>query len=111
VRGKTVLFVGAGRHQRRAIGRVQELGVRVVAVDGNAEAPGLALADAGETVDGYEVYRYDDCAAVLRKKPKQVEPRPSHPHDPRIWWRAPCVDQTSPQVLFETRGGSMKVFG
>jgi biotin carboxylase len=51
VRGKTVLFVGAGRHQRRAIGRVQELGVRVVAVDGNAEAPGLALADAGETVD------------------------------------------------------------
>jgi biotin carboxylase len=55
---RTVLFVGAGRHQRRAIGRVQELGVRVVAVDGNAEAPGLALADAGETVD------FDDVDAV-----------------------------------------------
>jgi biotin carboxylase len=52
---KTVLFVGAGRHQRRAIGRVQQLGVRVVAVDGNPEAPGLALADAGETVDFTDV--------------------------------------------------------
>jgi biotin carboxylase len=48
---KTVLFVGAGRNQRRAIEQVRELGVRVVAVDRNAEAPGLALADAGEAVD------------------------------------------------------------
>jgi biotin carboxylase len=48
---KTVLFIGAGRNQRRAIERVQELGVRVVAVDRNADAPGLALADAGEPVD------------------------------------------------------------
>jgi biotin carboxylase len=48
---KTVLFVGAGRNQRRGIARVQELGARVVAVDGNADAPGLALADAGEHVD------------------------------------------------------------
>ena len=63
MRGKTVLFVGAGRHQRRAIGRVQELGVRVVAVDGNAEAPGLALADLGETVDFTDV---DAVAAVGR---------------------------------------------
>jgi biotin carboxylase len=60
---KTVLFVGAGRHQRRAIGRVQQLGVRVVAVDGNAEAPGLALADAGETIDFTDV---DAVAAVGR---------------------------------------------
>ena len=37
----TVLFVGAGRHQRRALRRVKELGVRVVAVDRNADAPGL----------------------------------------------------------------------
>jgi biotin carboxylase len=48
---RTVLFVGAGRNQRRAIERVRELGVRVVAVDRNAEAPGLALADAAESVD------------------------------------------------------------
>jgi biotin carboxylase len=48
---QTVLFVGAGRHQRRALARVKELSVRVVAVDRNAEAPGLALADVAEVVD------------------------------------------------------------
>ena len=52
---KTVLFVGAGRNQRRAIERVRELGVRVVAVDRNAAAPGLALADEGEAVDFSDV--------------------------------------------------------
>lgn len=48
---KTVLFVGAGRHQRRAILRAQELGLRVVAVDRNPDAPGLAAADVAEAVD------------------------------------------------------------
>ena len=48
---KTVLFVGAGRHQRRAILRAQELGLRVVAVDRNPDAPGLAVADEVEVVD------------------------------------------------------------
>jgi len=48
---KTILFVGAGRNQRRAIRRVRELGVRVVAVDKNADAPGFADADAHEAVD------------------------------------------------------------
>ncbi len=48
---KTILFVGAGRNQRRAIARVRELGARVVAVDRNADAPGFAEADAGEPVD------------------------------------------------------------
>jgi biotin carboxylase len=52
---KTVLFVGAGRHQRRAILRAQELGLRVVAVDRNPEAPGLQVADAGEAVDFTDV--------------------------------------------------------
>ncbi|MDX6485736.1 MAG: hypothetical protein QOF43_889, partial [Gaiellaceae bacterium] len=52
---KTVLFVGAGRHQRRAIARLQELGARVVAVDGNPDAPGLAQADVGEAVDFSDV--------------------------------------------------------
>jgi biotin carboxylase len=47
----TILFVGAGRNQRRAIARVRELGVRVVAVDKNPDAPGFAEADAGEAVD------------------------------------------------------------
>jgi biotin carboxylase len=48
---KTILFVGAGRNQRRAIARVRELGVRVVAVDRNPGAPGFAEADVGEAVD------------------------------------------------------------
>lgn len=55
MQGKTVLFVGAGRHQRRAILRAQELGVRVVAVDRNAEAAGIAAADAAEVVDFRDV--------------------------------------------------------
>ena len=51
MQGKTILFVGAGRHQRRAIARAQEFGLRVVAVDRNPDAAGLALADVGEVVD------------------------------------------------------------
>ncbi len=53
--GKTVLFVGAGRHQRRAIQRAKELGLRVVAVDRNRDAAGFAEADASETVDFQDV--------------------------------------------------------
>jgi biotin carboxylase len=52
---KTVLFVGAGRHQRRAILRAKELGLRVVAVDRNPDAPGLVEADAGEAIDFTDV--------------------------------------------------------
>src|SRR6185437_10512926 len=52
---KTVLFVGAGRHQRRAIARVRELGARVVAADRNPEAPGLADTDVAEVVDFADV--------------------------------------------------------
>jgi biotin carboxylase len=48
---RTILFVGAGRHQRRAIERAHELDLRVVAVDGSADAPGLAVADIPEVVD------------------------------------------------------------
>lgn len=55
VEGSTILFVGAGRHQRRALARLRELGVRLVAVDRNPEAPGLRLADHAEAVDVLEV--------------------------------------------------------
>jgi biotin carboxylase len=48
---RSVLFVGAGRHQRRAILRAKELGLRVVAVDRNPEALGLREADVAEAVD------------------------------------------------------------
>jgi len=57
---KTVLFVGAGRHQRRAIQRAKELGLRVAAVDRNPDALGLAEADVKRVVD------YADPAAVLK---------------------------------------------
>jgi biotin carboxylase len=48
---QAVLFIGAGRHQRRALERVRELGARAVAVDRNEAATGLASADVGEVVD------------------------------------------------------------
>ena len=47
----TVLFVGAGRHQRRAIEQARARGLRVAAVDRNPDAPGLASADIAEVVD------------------------------------------------------------
>jgi len=55
---KTVLFIGAGRHQRRAIAQARDRGLRVVAVDRNPAAPGLAIADVAEVVD------FTDVAAV-----------------------------------------------
>jgi biotin carboxylase len=55
VEDASVLFVGAGRHQRRALVRLRELGVRIVAVDRNPDAPGLAIADVGEVVDLLDV--------------------------------------------------------
>ena len=48
---ETVLFVGAGRHQRRAILRAKELGLRVVAVDRNPDAVGLPIADEAHVID------------------------------------------------------------
>jgi len=60
VSARTVLFVGAGRHQRAAIARAQELGLRVAAVDRNPDAPGLALADIPKVAD------FADVDAVLK---------------------------------------------
>jgi biotin carboxylase len=51
----SILFVGAGRHQRRAILQARERRLRVVAVDRNADAPGLKLADVPEVVDFADV--------------------------------------------------------
>ena len=50
-RRRTVLFVAAGRHQRRAIEQAKARGLRVAAVDRSADAPGLAAADAPGVVD------------------------------------------------------------
>jgi biotin carboxylase len=57
---RTVLFVGAGRHQRRAIVQAKSMGLRVAAVDRNADAPGLQEADIAKVVD------FSDVAAVLK---------------------------------------------
>jgi biotin carboxylase len=57
---KTVLFIGAGRHQRRAIVQAKELGLRVVAVDRNPDALGLKEADIAKVVD------FSDVDAVLK---------------------------------------------
>jgi biotin carboxylase len=56
---KTILFVGAGRHQRRAILRAKELGLRVAAVDRNTDALGLGEADVARVVE------FSDSEAVL----------------------------------------------
>ena len=61
----SVLFVGAGRHQRRAIAQARDRGLRVVAVDRNPDAPGLALADVPEVVDFVDV---DAVEAVARRQ-------------------------------------------
>ena len=52
---KTVLFVGAGRHQRRAIEQARARNLQVVAVDRNPQAPGLLSADLPEVVDFTDV--------------------------------------------------------
>ena len=61
---KTVLFVGAGRHQRRAIMQARDQGIRVVAVDRNPEALGFQVADVAEAVDFTDI---DAVTEVARK--------------------------------------------
>jgi len=57
---KTILFVGAGPAQVTGIILAKEMGHRVIAVDGNAEALGLSLADIGIPLD------IKDISSVLR---------------------------------------------
>ena len=56
--------MGAGRHQRRAIEQARASGIRVAAVDRNAEAPGLGAADVAEVVDFTAVH---EVVAVARR--------------------------------------------
>lgn len=48
---KTILLLGAGQEQCIAIKAARDLGYRVIAADGSAEAPGLELADVGVIAD------------------------------------------------------------
>jgi biotin carboxylase len=52
---KTVLFLGAGRHQRAAIRHAKELGLRVAAIDGNPDAIAFPDADIAEAVNFVEI--------------------------------------------------------
>jgi biotin carboxylase len=52
---RALLFVGAGIHQRRAIEQARAEGLRVVAVDADPDAAGLAPADVGERIDFADV--------------------------------------------------------
>lgn len=48
---KTLLLLGAGLEQTLALAEAKALGYRVIAVDGNPHAPGLAQADVGVTAN------------------------------------------------------------
>jgi biotin carboxylase len=56
---KSILVLGAGRHQRSAILRAKELGFRVAAIDGNPNAVAQGDADVFEAVD------FSDVAAAI----------------------------------------------
>ncbi len=55
LRAKTLLMVGAGVEQVPGILLAQKLGLFVVAVDGNPNAPGFAYADGHDVVSTYDV--------------------------------------------------------
>jgi biotin carboxylase len=63
---KTVLFLGAGRHQRAAILRAKELGLRVAAIDGNPDALALGDADVAEVVNFVEIPKAIEFAERIR---------------------------------------------
>jgi len=63
---KTVLFLGAGRHQRAAILHAKELGLRVAAIDGNPDALALGDADIGEVVNFVDIPKAIEFAERIR---------------------------------------------
>ena len=63
---KTVLFLGAGRHQRAAINQAKAMGFRVAAFDGKPGAVALADADIGEVVDFSDVDKAIEAARRIR---------------------------------------------
>ena len=60
---KTLLVLGAGPLQLPAITTARRLGLRIIALDGSPEAPGLALADVGRVVNLLDP---DACLAVAK---------------------------------------------
>lgn len=62
---KTLMVLAAGPLQIPAILTARRLGVRVVAVDADGEAPGLKLADIGRVAN---IADYDACLAIAREE-------------------------------------------
>jgi len=48
---KRILIVGAGGNQLAIIQKARDMGLVTIAVDGNAQAPGFALADIAEPIN------------------------------------------------------------
>jgi len=48
---KKVMFIGAGDYQKKGIEKAKEMGLLVIATDGNPDAPGLEIADLSYVVD------------------------------------------------------------
>jgi biotin carboxylase len=48
---KTVMFIGAGRFQEAGIRMAKEMGLRVIATDGDSQAPGFRFADLAFSCD------------------------------------------------------------
>jgi formate-dependent phosphoribosylglycinamide formyltransferase (GAR transformylase) len=60
---KTIMVLAAGPLQIPAIVTARRLGLHVVAVDADAQAPGLALADVARVAN---ITDYDACLAIAR---------------------------------------------
>jgi len=54
---ETLLVLGAGRSQVYSIRTAQDLGIRVVAIDQNPDAPGFEYADVAEEIDFTDIER------------------------------------------------------
>lgn len=63
---KTIMFLGAGEEQCEAIDIALNLGIKVVAVDGNSNAPGLKIADIGINADIKDVEAMIDIGKKYR---------------------------------------------
>ncbi len=67
---KTLMIIGAGSLQVPAIRRAREMGYRVMAVDRDADAPGMALADTALSISTNDIDGIVD--AAVRLKPDGV---------------------------------------
>lgn len=58
------MFVGAGAYQKKGIEKAIEMGLSIIATDGNPDAPGLKIADLAYVVD---VKNFEDNLEIARK--------------------------------------------